>query len=140
MGKIESTIKQEINRIAKKQAREAVTPLKAEIRRLKDKCSSLGDDITRLKRQMDSDKVKQRAAKMVDTAVADASSIRMSGSLIKSLRKRLKINQAELGQLVGVSLGSVTGWETDKFAPRAETKARIAALRKMSGRDVKKLL
>jgi len=46
----------------------------------------------------------------------------------------------QLSEKLGVSLGAVTSWEVGKSMPRAETKAKIAALRKMSGRDVRKLL
>jgi len=66
--------------------------------------------------------------------------VRFSPRLIRSLRKKLRVTQKELALLAGVSVGAVHQWEGGKSQPRAVKKARLVALRKLSRRDVKKLL
>jgi len=66
--------------------------------------------------------------------------VRMSPRLIRTLRKRLGISQADLAKLVGVSTVAVGTWESGRSRPRAESKARIAALRSVGRREVKRLL
>jgi len=64
----------------------------------------------------------------------------MTPKLIRSLRSRLGISQAELAKLVGVSTVAVGQWESGRARPRAESKARIAALRSVGRREVRRLL
>ena len=64
----------------------------------------------------------------------------MTPRLIRALRSRLGISQAELAKLVGVSTVAVGQWESGRSRPRAESKARIAALRSLGRREVKRLL
>ena len=61
-------------------------------------------------------------------------------ALIRTLRSRLDISQADLAQLVGVSAVAVGSWESGKSRPRPETKARIVALRALGRREVRRLL
>jgi len=66
--------------------------------------------------------------------------VRMSPTLIRSLRNRLGISQADLAKLVGVSTVAVGNWESGKSKPRPESKARVAALRGLGRREIKRLL
>jgi predicted transcriptional regulator len=52
----------------------------------------------------------------------------------------LGISQKELAVLAGVSVGAAHLWETGKFKPKDEKKRVLVALRKLSRREVRKLL
>ena len=73
-------------------------------------------------------------------AAERAPTARLSPGLILTLRRRLKITQAELAKLVGVSTVAVGLWESSSTHPRRETKARIVALRSLGRREVRRLL
>ena len=60
--------------------------------------------------------------------------------MVRTLRRKFKISQRELAILAGVSMTAIQNWEAGKVTPRAEKKARLAALRKLGRTEVKKLL
>jgi len=55
---------------------------------------------------------------------------------LKKVRDRFGLTQAELAGLIGVSVASVTSWETGKTAPSRETRRKIGEVRHMSAADV----
>jgi DNA-binding transcriptional regulator YiaG len=65
---------------------------------------------------------------------------RFSPRLIGSLRRHLGITQKELAILTGVTVGAAHLWEIGKFKPSMKKKAVMVALRKLSRREVRKLL
>ena len=64
----------------------------------------------------------------------------MSPDLIKKLRARLGITQAELAVLVGVTGPAVAQWEGGTSEPRGENRAIVVGLRQLGRRDVQVLL
>src|SRR5437867_10921891 len=50
---------------------------------------------------------------------------------IRSLRERLGMPRIEFAKLVGVSPGSIFGWETGRTLPRGRSVARLREVRKM---------
>ena len=50
---------------------------------------------------------------------------------IRSLRERLGMPRIEFAKLVGVSPGSIFGWETGRTLPRGRSVARLRQVRKM---------
>ena len=48
--------------------------------------------------------------------------------LIKELREKLILSQAELAELLGVSFASVNRWEQGHHEPTIKSKRKIAAL------------
>jgi len=65
---------------------------------------------------------------------------RLTPQRIHLLRNKIGISQKDLGTLLEVSIGTVGLWEKGKFAPSAQKKAALIALRKLGKREVKKLL
>jgi DNA-binding transcriptional regulator YiaG len=53
---------------------------------------------------------------------------------IRSLRERLGMPRIEFAKLVGVSPGSIFGWETGRTLPRGRSVARLRQVRKMGVR------
>ncbi|MBI4832089.1 MAG: helix-turn-helix domain-containing protein, partial [Candidatus Lindowbacteria bacterium] len=65
---------------------------------------------------------------------------RITGRVIRNLRKKLGITQEKLALLLDVSPGAVAFWEQGRARPRGANKATIIALRRLGRRDVKRLL
>ncbi len=49
----------------------------------------------------------------------------MDGSTIKAAREEAGMTQKELAEAVGVSPGSVAGWETGRYSPRADRQGKL---------------
>jgi len=133
MGKIETTLKSEIARLARREARVMLEPLEKKVRELKQQVRSLNGEIGRLSKQAGrSPRVKQIPTAKPETAETDVKKARISPGLIKKLRKRLAITQRELAALVGVSGPAVQSWEQGNARPRGENLAALVALRGVS--------
>ena len=141
MGKVETVLKSEIARLARREAKGLIGKHIDELRRLRKRVVSLERELKAVKAA----RAQEQAKRKVTTAVASvagekAPTVRMSPKLIRSLRSRLGISQAELAKLVGVSTVAVGSWESGKSKPRAESKAKTAALRSLGRREARRLL
>ena len=141
MGKLESTIKSEIERLAKREIHKVSVPFKRDVHSLKTTLSQLRKAVLPLER-FAADRQKELAKQGIPLEVSpeELKKSRLSPRLIKTLRKKLKITQKELAILVGGSPMAVQNWESGKFSPKADKKAALAALRKFGRTEVKKLL
>jgi DNA-binding transcriptional regulator YiaG len=141
MGKVEAVLKSEIGRLARREAKALMSKHVDELRRLRKRVASLEREVATVKAA----RAQEQAKRKVTTAVASvagekAPTIRLSPKLIRSLRSRLGISQADLAKLVGVSTVAVGSWELGKSKPRSESRARIAALRSLGRREARRLL
>ena len=140
MAKLESVIKSEILRLAKREVRSTFRPLRKEVWGMKVKLSKLIKNFTVLDRlTKEASKTKSTEPKLEATP-EEVKASRLTPDRIRGLRKKLGISQKELGILTGASLGAVAMWEKGKFKPRGDKKAALVALRKMRKRDVRKML
>jgi DNA-binding transcriptional regulator YiaG len=141
MGKMESIIKSEIHRLAKREIHMALPPLAQEIRLLKKKISQLQKIVLLLERSTaHQQKISGIREKTLEASPEKIKASRFSPQLIRSLRRHLGLSQKELAILVGVSVGAAHLWETGKFRPKDEKKMRLAALRKLGRQEVRRLL
>ncbi len=138
MGKIDSTIKSEIQRLAKKEVRAALLPLKREARTMRIGLSKLSKTFSALNR-FARERMKETRPKLEATP-EEVKASRFTPGRIRNLRRKLGISQRELGILTEVTLGAVGSWEKGKFKPKGEKKAALVALRKLGKREVKKIL
>lgn len=141
MGKMESAIRFEILRLAKKEVRAAFLPLRREMRMMKLKLSSLSRSFVPLER-MAKEQIRQEETKKLrlEATPEEVKASRITPDRIRILRKRLGISQRELAILTGVTIGAVASWEKGKFKPKGDKKAALVALRELNKRDVKKML
>jgi DNA-binding transcriptional regulator YiaG len=141
MGKVESSIKSEILRLAKREVRGAVLPLKREVWRMRLKLSNLSKSFGYLDR-MTRDQIRQEESKKLklEASTEEVKASRFTAERIRNLRKKLDISQRELAALTGVTVGAVGLWEKGKFRPNVNKKAVLVALRKLRKRDVRKIL
>ncbi len=140
MGKIDSTIKAEIQRMAKHEVRVVFRPLRKEVWGMRIKLSNLLKGFGALNRlAKEISKAKNEEPKLAASA-EEVKASRFTPGRIRHLREKLGISQREMGILVGATLGAVASWEKGKFKPQGEKKAALVALRKVGKRDVKKML
>jgi DNA-binding transcriptional regulator YiaG len=140
MGKIESTIKAEIQRLAKHEVKTVFRPLRKEVWGIRLKLSNLLKafaPMNRLAKEISESKVKEPK---LAASPEEVKASRFTPERIRRLREKLGISQRELGVLVGATTGAVLSWEKGKFKPQGGKKAALVALRKVQKRDVKKML
>jgi DNA-binding transcriptional regulator YiaG len=126
MPNLAALLKSEISRLAKKEVRKEVLPLRKvaagyrrEIAQLKRTLASLQRTTKQLAKPRSSSVVSVRAER----------SVRFVAKGLVSLRKRLGISADQMARLLGVSMQSVYNWERKKATPRKEQVAAIVALR-----------
>jgi DNA-binding transcriptional regulator YiaG len=139
LGKLEFTIKSEIQRLAKRQIRAAFIPLRREVRAMRLKLSGLSKSFSLLNR-LAKEQVEKIPKKGLEATPEEVKSSRLTPDRIRRLRNKLGMSQRELGILTGASLGAVLSWEKGNFKPRGGKKAALVALRKLRKRDVRKML
>lgn len=140
MPNIAVILKQEIARVARKEARSLTKSLfmaSAQFRRniaeLKRWNSKAHAEIARLQRQ---------ALKDVSAPItqADTAKVRFTVRSVKAQRKRLGISAADFGKLVNVTAHTVYMWEHGTSRPRKAQVAAFAALRSLGKREAKQRL
>jgi DNA-binding transcriptional regulator YiaG len=141
MGKVENSIKSEILRLAKKQVRGAFLPLKREVWKMRLRLSDLSKNFASWER-MAREQMRQEESKKLklEASAEEVKVSRFTPERIANLRRRLGLSQRELAFLTGVTVGAVGLWEKGKFRPNVNKKAVLVALRKLSKRDVRKIL
>ena len=138
MGKLESTIKSEIQRLAKREVRATFIPLRREARAMRLRLSGLSKSFSALNR-MTKERLEEAKPKLEATP-EEVKASRLTPARILGLRKKLGISMRELGILTGTSLGAILSWEKGKFKPRGDKKAALVALKKMGKREVRRKL
>lgn len=141
MGILETTIKSEIIRLAKRELKRVTVPLRRDVRSLKMTVSQLRKTLSGLERlaaRRGSELLGEKAK--LSASPEELEKARFSPRLIMTLRKRLGITQKELATLAGVTVGAIFQWEKGMFDPRDDKKAVLVALRKLGRRQVKTLL
>lgn len=141
MGRLEATIKTEIERLAKREIRKVSVPLRRDVRSLRITVSQLRKAVLPLKRfAADQQKGLAKREMRLEASPEEVKKSRFSPQLVQSLRKHLDITQKELAVLAGVTVGAVQKWEAGRFRPKEKKRGVLVALRKHTRRDVRKLL
>lgn len=139
MANIAVVLKSEIARLARREIKAAVEPLRkanAQHRR----------DIAALKRELDAARRDLRTlgkgSRAATPAAGDdaAPPKRFVAKGLKSLRARLGLSAADFGRLAGVSGQSIYHWETGKTVPGKSQQVKLAALRGIGKREAVKRL
>lgn len=139
MANIGKVLKDEMIRLSRKNALASTRPLKNDIRSLRQQLRALGAELKNLKTLLG----KSSVGKSVEIAADEPPTLRaFTGKGVKSLRRKLKITQAELAALAKVSSQAVVMWERrpGKIRLRHATYDALSAVRGMSKADVKAAL
>lgn len=141
MPNVATVFKQEIARIARKEAKSAYKALPGTLAALKKALSGQKRKIAQIEAQ--AGKLEKRLSAGRGVAMPKPEELersRLGASNIRKLRAKLDLTRAEMAKLIDASANSVLLWEGGKSTPRAAAKAKIIALRKLGRRKARKLL
>ena len=134
MPNIMSALKSEISRLARREAKQVVAPVKKVsanyrglIAGLRKQIGVLQSEVAAIKRAA------PKAEKALAAAQEPAGRFWFTGKGVRALRKRLGLTQAQFGKLVGVSVPTVVNWEGSKGKASIRLKAAIARLQAIRG-------
>ena len=140
MPKIESVLRSEIIRMAKREVRSMFLPLKRNAWQMKTKLSGLTKMLAPIDRVVKEKMHREETRPKLEASLEEVKASRLTPDRIRGLRRKLGISQRELAILTGASLGAILSWEKGKFKPKPEKKTTLVALRKLGKREVRKIL
>jgi len=141
MPNIATVLKEEIARLARKELRQHIDPLRAQVLAQRKAISALKQDVAALQR--DIAKLAKGTSKAVRAGTDPGSSgkpSRYSGALLRKLRERLGLSRDAFAPLIGASPQAVYNWEQTDTRPRQEFLDKIALVRGLSKAQVAALL
>lgn len=112
-----------------------------EVKKTKARLRDLQKAVTALRREVRKDRtvIGRLKARIVRFRATAAKGVRRSGEgpgrrtsphTIRALRERMALSRLQFSKLLGVSPGSIFGWETGRTTPRRGSLARFRALKK----------
>lgn len=126
MTSFSNLLKSEITRLAKKEARALVEPLRKSNATYRRDIAALKRQMAMLQREV-STSSPSRAK--VGTSTVATRSTRFVAKGLRSLRTRLGLSAGDFATLAGVSAQSIYNWETGKAVPRQAQTLALADLR-----------
>ena len=133
MPDIKGVFQEEVKRLAKREIKTATASLLKTVMELKRKVAVLERALAAAGKEPVKEKITVNvpAVKAVETEekTVKGKKSRFSGKKIIRLRKRLHLSQAELAELVGVNMFSVSHWELGKNLPRQAQQEKLEELR-----------
>ena len=134
MPNLAATLKLEISRIARREARSETAGLKKAVAGYRSDIAMLKRRSLELERQL---RRRSREAAPAGVGSGEAESSvrgRYSAKSLASQRRRLGLSASQLGQLIGVSPQSIYNWEDGKARPRAKHMPAVLALKTLGRR------
>ena len=142
MPNIGAVLKEEIQRLARKEVRAAVNPLKKRVAELARTNATLKRTVPQLEKTVARLEVEARARLLegVQKGAKDTKGTRLGPRSIAAQRKRLKLSRKDFGKLVGVTSNSIYLWETGDVSPREKSRAVLVGLREIGVREARRLI
>ena len=153
MPNLAALLKEEISKIVRKEVQDQVRELKKTVLEQRDALARLEKQSGPAKAKAAKPAAKPAAKSAAKSAAAKPAAKvskapaddkrkqpRISPDTIKKHRKRLKLSQAQLGELLNVSTNTVLRWEAGTSKPRSKHLPALAQLRSKSLRDLKQQL
>lgn len=136
MANLAATLKEEIQRLARKEVKaqtgttkQAVAQYRREIAKLKRQLREQDKKIIFLEKQ------EQKRLGQPQTAEELAEDVRFSAKSVKAQRNRLGLSAKDYGKLVGVSPLTIYNWEQGKTRPQKAQFASLVAVRGIGKRE-----
>jgi DNA-binding transcriptional regulator YiaG len=133
MPNLSTVLRSEISRLARKEVKGAVDPLRKanagyrrDIAEMKRQLASLQRDVKAASKARWNATKSEKASKPASRFVPNG---------LKSLRVRLGLSAADFGLLVGASGQSVYNWESGKSVPRGSQQEALSAVRSLGKRE-----
>ena len=141
MPDVASVLKEEIQRLAKKEVRSNVDPLKKQLVDLKRRLRQAERSVANLRKST------QKAVAVVSDQTGvivpdpesdgDGRQVRVKPDSVRKHRERLRLTQVELAKLIGVTPASVMRWENGQSRPRGAGREAFARVRDMGVREAR---
>lgn len=138
MANLANVLKAEIARLARKEVKVQLDPLRKANAGYRRDIAALKREVAVLSRQVKAVSKPARSAARAEPE--DGRKLRFQAKGLKSHREKLGLSAAEYGQLAGVSAQSIYNWEAGKSTPRQAQIAALAELRGMGKREAAKRL
>lgn len=150
MAEYQTAFKNEVSKLVRKEIKGPFNQLKADNVKLKKAVAELRKEVAELKKTSRSisketkyvAQLRQEKEAASSNPVADK--MRIKGSMIRRLREKLKISQAELASLMGVTSQSIYQWERRQNEMlrrlRGDSKAALLKIRQMGKKEVRAAL
>ena len=142
MPDVAAVLRQEIQRLARKEVRDQVIPLKKSVTELRKKISDTQKEIGTLQKAVRTLE-REAALRLTETPKPGPDTetkIRFSSKWVAADRKRLGLSAEDYGRLVGVSGQTIYSWERGTSRPREERLPAWAAVRGMGKRAARQRL
>lgn len=141
MPSFNTVLKGEITRLARKEIKGAVDPLRKSNATYRREIAELKRQVASLQRDLKAaSKAAGRTTRATTDEPAPRAGTRFVAKGVKSLRLRLGLSAADFGALVGASGQSVYNWEAGKTVPRDAQQASLAAIRGLGKREAARRL
>lgn len=139
-----NTFRSEVARLARKEVRAGLAPALKDLARAKKTIVQQKREIADLQRSMKrlTGLLKQGEASSPERAESVGAGMgeKWRKDSVRSTRRKLQITQTEMAALLGVSIGSVNGWETGRTEPRQGRKQDVLALRGLTSAEARERL
>ena len=139
MPNIAKALKEEILRLARKEAKAATAGLRKDNADLKRTTADQRRRIAKLERHnrrlvIEANRRRKEAVQVTDDEVESA---RITAKMIRAVRAKLGLSQAQLARLLGVNSQTVYQWEhkEGRLSFRGNAKAAIVAVRKLDRKE-----
>ena len=145
MPDVARVLREEVQRLAKRQVKAGLTPLKRDNVRLKKHVAELRRELTALtgtSRELLAKVTAVVATKQAEVATERAATLRPTSKSLVRLRRRLDLTQVEFGRLLGVSGQAVLNWESkgSRVRMRSANLAALAGIQTMGKREARRRL
>ena len=138
MPNLSTILKGEITRLARKEIKAAIEPVRKANASHRKEIAELKRHVALLDRDLKAASKPDKAQTM--DGEASSGNTRFSAKGLKSLRAKLGLSAADFGLLIGASGQSIYNWETGKSVPRAAQQAALASVRGLGKREAAKRL
>ena len=135
MPNVASVLREEINRLARKEIRQQVGPLKKTNAELRRTVVALKSEVAALRRSVGFLEKQEKRRLGTAPKASAAKGVRFSAKWVKSDRERLGLSAKDYGLLVGVAGLTIYSWEKGKSRPRDKQLAAWAKIRAIGKRD-----
>ncbi len=143
MPNFAGVLKEEIARLARKEAKAQADPMAEKLVELRRTVGALRKQVAEMAKVLAEVKGKVKSDEIIsaeNVAESDVEKSRITGGRIANLRARLGLSRNQMATLLGVNANSIYLWEQGKTRPRAAAKAKLMQLRGLGRRAVGKLL
>ena len=145
MPNVASVLREEIQRLARKQVKAGLSPVKRETVRLKKSVADLRGQVTALSRttrELLAKVTAMVASQETEAATKPAAGLRPTSRSLGALRRRLGLTQVQFGKLLGVSGQAAGQWESKggRVRMRSATLAALAGIQEIGRREARRRL